>query len=286
VNSDRAARWSLGRFAILFLILTAAFFYRGPGYPILWSIAIFIVVVQVVARMIAPLIRKQEDDVMRAALSRVAAFRPHVVRIYPTRALFVEYGLVDAHRPADDPSWVEALEPGWVRPGWTHPGIGFTRLTEDVLDDNGLLLRQGLVYWNDFKTFSTDVEGNFSIIEPSAAETLMHPRIRLERRSEGLVIKLATVEDIREHVRGPEGADEPGRELAILPWTEFLDEHELIAELVLGRRDVHENHMKDVRRIRDEGLVKHGWKREDDHPPLGHPYRLTHKYFLADWHFI
>lgn len=283
-RSNRDARVAFWKVAITFLVSTASFWYSGPGHAIVWSIAVFIVVAVVANHIVHPLFRKQWDDCIEAEGRRVATFRPYTVRIYPNRLLFVDHGLIDAQLPKDNPApWEEGAALGWMRPGWTHPGIGFTRLTERY---NEYEMRENtLVFWDDSKTFSADVAGAFGLVDPSASEMKMEAYIRLEECSEGVRIKLTTEDDRRQHINDLEGEPDPGRDLALLPWTEFWDEHELIMDLVLGKKDQYEAHVKNVKRLRDEAVAEHGWKREQG-DLRGDLHRLTHKYFSVTWRFI
>ena len=124
--------------------------------------------------------------------------------------------------------------------------------------------QSGLVYWNEFKVFSTSPERTLDLEE--LAGPLLIPRLYLEPVGHGLSLRLATVKEILDADEG----EDPGREIALIPWVEFRG---------------YKNQKKKTEC--DSQLAKHGWERGDDEDCwLEAPFELRHKFFTVEWKYV
>lgn len=254
---------TLLRMGVVFAGLAFAFRYRGPGEPFVWAIAVTLAIIVA----------------LPSALSR-SDFAPHWVRLWPTRALLTETGLateetvkrLEEELAAKESEAYYGWNPfhGYNRRGehsFLRDGIWFTVLKPDNFDQSGL------VYWNEFKVFSTSTDRTLDLEElaqpcpyPALSHDTMAPHLCLEPVRDGLSLRIATAEEILDHTEG-------GREIALIPWAEFR-----------GRS----RNAKKMKKLRDAQLMAHGWKRDDEDEDLwlGAPSKLRHRFFTVEWDYI
>lgn len=219
-------------------------------------------------------------------VSQPLEFTPFRIRIQPMRPFLFEFKMttekqLDAAmtRAAKPPSLPQRDEKSgddeeddgdreqWFEtPGYSpaQQGVCFTMLKPPLGPNDGL------IFWDDFKTFSTDIDRDFWFAELSrpAAHTLLGsdrdcPGMHLGWTHEGLVISAVDTADHEEYTHGY-----TKRRAALIPWQEFG----------IGGWQF---------KKRDALMTKSGWRREDDPDGIrGGLEELHHKYFDVYWNFI
>jgi len=202
------------------------------------------------------------------------AFTPFRVHILALRPLLFEFKLATEEqlKTANEARKPKGSEPAaegdddpdiYTTPGHSvlYEGVRFTVLKAPSEGS-------GLVFWDDFDTFSTDIDQEFWFAEfqrPVALPLLGSekdcPGVHLGWTHEGLVISVIDSADREEYTR-----EYNKRRAALIPWQEFS---------IGGWRSA---------KRRDAAMIKNGWSREEH--LNGRLQELRHKYCEVHWNFI
>ena len=228
------------RLAGAFLALAGAFSYHGPGQPYFAALGVLAAILLV------------------AHVEQRSDFAPITVHIRPLLPMLTETGLT-----TEDEWKVKVRKPRSGDHSFMRDGVRFTVLKPDNFDQSGL------VYWHDFKVFTTAAKWTLPLKElarphPSLDGFTVEPRLYLKPSADGLSLKLSSSQEEAD----ADEWDEPGRELTVFPWA-------------VSRGYGFWQNQKRTAKWRATLLAKYGWEKKLDDGSL-----LAHKYFVVDWDFI